>query len=156
FGTIFRRNLTRPRSRRLWSSMDTVRQLMGSYGRLIDETFESEPMRTAMTWLAAQSGPAPEESATGDFAGWHAMIHTHGAWRAKGGSGSLTQALAKRLISYGGEVILDAPVKKVSGGGPRRFTVDCGGRTLAANAVVFACHVQTAALQLLDEPLLDA
>jgi len=156
-GTIFRRNLTRPRSRRLWSSMDTVRQLMGSYGRLIEENFESEPMRTAMTWLAAQSGPAPDEAATGDFAGWQAMIHAHGAWRAKGGSGSLTQALAKRLESYGGQVILDAPVTKVSKGeAPWRFSVQTGKQNYGANSVVFACHVQTAVLGLLDEELTDS
>ena len=95
FGTIFKRNLLRPRSRKLWSSMDTTRQLMSSYGQVIEENFQDESVRTALTWLAAQSGPAPSEIATGDFVGWQAMIHKHGAWRAKGGSGALTQALAR-------------------------------------------------------------
>ncbi len=97
FGTIFRRNLFNAGSRKVWSSLDTTRQLMTSYGRLIDETFESEEMRTALYWLAAQSGPPPDEIATGDLVGWQAMIHKHGAWRAKGGSGALTQALARCL-----------------------------------------------------------
>ena len=46
-----------PRSRKLWSSLDTTRQLMTSYGHLIEETFEHESVRAALTWLAAQSGP---------------------------------------------------------------------------------------------------
>jgi len=154
FGAIFKRNLFRPRSRRLWSSMDTVRQLMGSYGQLVTETFESEPLRTAMIWLAAQSGPPPSEIATGDFAGWHAMIHKHGAWRAKGGSGALTQALQRRLESLGGKVLVDAGVKKVAEGSHgNRFNVESEQGAFGANAVIFACHVQTAVMDLLDSRL---
>ena len=114
FGTIFRRNLFNARSRKVWSSLDTTRQLMTSYGRLIDETFESEEVRAALYWLAAQSGPPPDEIATGDLVGWQAMIHKHGAWRAKGGSGALTQALARCLRSLGGEVLTDQPVARIS------------------------------------------
>ena len=50
-------------------------------------------MRAAMTWLAAQSGPPPDELGAGDFFGWHAMIHQSGAKHPKGGSGMLTQAI---------------------------------------------------------------
>ena len=132
FGTIFKRNLFNAGSRKAWSSLDTTRQLMTSYGRLIDETFESEPVRAALYWLAAQSGPPPEEIATGDLVGWQAMIHKDGAWRAKGGSGSLTQALARCLRSMGGEVLTDAPVKRigrVGGGvvGARRWRCETAG-----------------------------
>ena len=124
FATIFKRNLFKPRSRKLWSSLDTVRQLMTNYGRLIDETFESEPVRTALYWLAAQSGPPPDEIATGDLVGWQAMIHKDGAWRAKGGSGALTQALARCLKSLGGEVLTNAPVTRIAtGSGGARFEV---------------------------------
>ena len=113
FGTIFKRNLFNSKSRKLWSSMDTARLLMSSYGRVIEETFENPHVRTALTWLAAQSGPGPDELATGDLVGWHSMIHKTGAWRAKGGSGSLTQALARCLVSLGGEVKVSAPVSAI-------------------------------------------
>jgi len=157
FGSIFKRNLFRPKSRKLWSSMDTVRQLMGSYGRLIEETFISEPVRTAMTWLAAQSGPPPTEMATGDFAGWHSMIHKHGAWRAQGGSGALTQALQQRFESFGGEVFLDSPVRRITpAGAPARFTVETQKQTLTAGTVVMACHIKTAVEHLLDQELCPA
>jgi phytoene dehydrogenase-like protein len=133
---------------------------MTSYGRLIDETFESEPVRAALCWLAAQSGPPPDEIATGDLVGWQAMIHKDGAWRAKGGSGSLTQALARCLRSMGGEVLTDAPVKRigrVGGGSPTSSgpleVETVAGVTYTGRSVAAACHVQTTFLQLLDPDL---
>ena len=104
-------------------------------------------MRAALYWLAAQSGPPPEEIATGDLVGWQAMIHKNGAWRAKGGSGALTQALARCLRAMGGEVLTDQPVSRIargSGGGKARFEVRTGeGQGYAARSVAAACHVQT-------------
>jgi phytoene dehydrogenase-like protein len=111
FGTMFKRNLRYWRSRKLWSSLDTSRQLMAPYGALIEELFEHPAVRTALTWLSAQSGPAPTEMASGDMLGWNAMIHKSGAKRAKGGSGALTQALAKCFESHGGEIVCNAEVK---------------------------------------------
>lgn len=153
-GTIFKRNLLRPASRKLWSSMDTTRELMMPYGRLIDDTFSSPEMRAALAWLAAQSGPAPMELASGDLLGWNAMIHRIGAWRAKGGSGSLTQALARCLVSLGGQIELDAAVKKISRDGENGpFTVECAKKSFRAKKIVGACHVQTTFLDLLDPAL---
>jgi phytoene dehydrogenase-like protein len=110
FKTMLKRNLRNWRSRKLWSSLDTSRQLMAPYGSLIDELFEHPAVRTALMWLSAQSGPAPSEMASGDMLGWNAMIHKSGAKRAKGGSGALTQAMAKCLESYGGEIACNAEV----------------------------------------------
>ncbi len=155
FGTIFRRNLFNARSRKVWSSLDTTRQLMTSYGRLIDETFESEEMRAALYWLAAQSGPPPEEIATGDLVGWQAMIHKHGAWRAKGGSGALTQALARCLRAMGGEVLTDQPVSRITRSGQQFEVQTTPGQGHTARAVVAACHVQTT-FRLLDPALVPA
>ena len=152
FGTIFRRNLFNAKSRKVWSSLDTTRQLMTSYGRLIDETFQSEEMRAALYWLAAQSGPPPEEIATGDLVGWQAMIHKHGAWRAKGGSGALTQALARCLRTMGGEVLTDQPVSRITRSGKTYEVQTTPGQGYTARAVVAACHVQTT-FRLLDPAL---
>ncbi|MGF1657742.1 MAG: phytoene desaturase family protein [Verrucomicrobiales bacterium] len=145
FGSIFKRNLTSFRSRKLWSSLETVRQLMSSYGRVIEETFESEPLRAALSWLAAQSGPPPSEIATGDFVGWYAMIHRHGAWRAKGGSGALTQALAARFREKGGRIVLDASVKRINpaGGVRERFKVETLQGQFTGASIMSACHIQT-------------
>ena len=161
FGTIFKRNLLNWRSRKLWSSMDTSRQLMAPYGALIDELFEHPAMRTALAWLSAQSGPAPGEMATGDMLGWNAMIHKSGAKRAKGGSGALTQAMAKRLISDGGEIICNAEVTEIAADPADTWRISYRTEssnhhhfteTVTANKVVSAIHLHTLFGNLLCHP----
>jgi len=153
---IAKRTLLRPSSRRIWSSLETTRQLMMPYGRLIAQTFEHPHVRAALAWLAAQSGPAPSEAATGDLLGWNAYIHHIGAWRAKGGSGSLSEALARCLIHHGGEIETNAAVTRISresalGDGP--FVVESAAGSFRARRVISACHVQTTFLDLLDPAL---
>ena len=92
---------------------DMVRKLMTSYGSLIKETFKHEGVRAAMAWMAAQTGPPPTAMASGDFVGWHSMIHKSGVKRPKGGSGMLTQAMAKCFEHHGGTILLDAEVEKI-------------------------------------------
>ena len=167
FGTIFKRNLLNLRSRKLWSSMDTSRQLMAPYGALIEELFEHPAMRTALAWLSAQSGPAPSEMATGDMLGWNAMIHKSGAKRAKGGSGALTQAMARCLLSHGGEIVCNAEVKnltcldyrklRANPPPPRKqfWNVSLANNgqdeTVTASKVVSAIHLHTLFKSLLDK-----
>ena len=142
FGTVFRRNLLNWRSRKLWSSLDTTRQLMAPYGQLIEELFEHPAVRTALAWLSAQSGPAPGEMASGDMLGWNAMIHKSGAKRAKGGSGALTRALAKRLASDGGKIICQAEVTEIRREG-ETWRIEYGDSSATARRVVSACHLHT-------------
>ena len=151
FRTMLKRNFLNLRSRKLWSSLDTSRQLMAPYGALIEELFEHPHMRTALAWLSAQSGPAPSEMASGDMLGWNAMIHKSGAKRAKGGSGALTQALAKRLRSDGGEIICDAPVTELRREGDG-WTVAYAGGQVQARQVVGACHLHTLFEMIPDAP----
>jgi len=146
FGTIFKRNLLNVGSRKLWSSMDTSRQLMAPYGALIEELFEHPSVRTALAWLSAQSGPAPGEMASGDMLGWNAMIHKSGAKRAKGGSGALTQAMAKCLLAHGGKIECDAEVSGIVRDGARwdaDWRIKFGEREVTAKRVVSAIHLHT-------------
>jgi phytoene dehydrogenase-like protein len=161
FGTIFKRNLMNFRSRKLWSSMETVRQLMAPYGALIEELFEHPAVRTALAWLSAQSGPAPGEMATGDMLGWNAMIHTSGAKRAKGGSGALTQAMAKCLLSHGGEIICNAEVTEIAYDPSDEWRISYNTEsshhhhfteTVTAKRVVSAIHLHTLFGKLLCHP----
>ncbi|MGF1484954.1 MAG: phytoene desaturase family protein [Opitutales bacterium] len=133
--------------------MNMIRHLMGPYGQLVLETFESEPVRTAIIWLAAQSGPPPSEAASGDFAGWHSMYHQSGMKRARGGSGALTQALKNRILADGSEVRENAPVTRILTDGQGRATgVELeGGESLQAKAVLAACHVKTTLETLLKD-----
>jgi phytoene dehydrogenase-like protein len=138
------------RAGQLRNTVETVRRLFASYGQLIDETFESEAMRAAMTWLAAQSGPPPDELGSGDFFGWHTMLHQSGAKHPKGGSGMLTQAMARSLAAAGGTVRLDAPVRRILVGGGRVAGVELpDGEKISAPLVISNAHVVTTLLDLL-------
>jgi len=131
-------------------SLDTLRRIFTSYGQLINEWFESDAMRSALAWLAAQSGPPPDEIGTADFAGWHAMLHRSGAKHPRGGSGMLTQTMQRCLEYHGGEVRLDAEVARiVVDGGLVRGIELASGERIAARAVVSNAHIQTTLLKLI-------
>ena len=135
------------------SPLDTLRRLFTSYGQLIDETFESEAMRAALCWLAAQSGPPPDEIGTGDFAGWHAMLHRTGARHPRGGSGMLTQAMQRCLEDHCGEVRLGAEVQRIVTRDGRVCAVEIGEGSsrerIETRCVVSNAHVQTTLLRLI-------
>jgi phytoene dehydrogenase-like protein len=133
-------------------SLESVRKLIAPYGQLIDETFESAPMRAFMAWLGAQSGPPPDEIASGDHFGWYAMMHQSGAKHPKGGSGMLTQAMARSLEAAGGKVVLGAPVRRilVKGGVAEGVETEDGVR-YTAPLVISNAHVWTTLLDLVGD-----
>jgi phytoene dehydrogenase-like protein len=138
------------------SALETVRRLVASYGQLIDETFESAPMRAFMAWLGAQSGPPPDEVASGGHVGWYAMMHQSGAKHPRGGSGMLTQAMARSLEAAGGRVVLDAPVRRILVQGGNVAGVEAAdGTRFSAPVVVSNAHVWTTLLDLVGEPHLS-
>lgn len=131
------------------NSLEVTRRLLTSYAQVINETFESEPMKAAMTWLAAQSGPPPDEIGAGDFFGWHSMLHHSGAAHPRGGSGMLTQAMASSLASMGGDVALDAPVRRIAVKEGRVQGIETeDGQRYSAPIVVSNAHVWTTMLKL--------
>jgi phytoene dehydrogenase-like protein len=133
-------------------TLESVRRLVAPYSQLIAETFESEPMRAFMAWLGAQSGPPPDEVASGDHFGWYAMMHQSGAKHPKGGSGMLTQAMAQSLQAAGGTLLLDAPVKRILIGGGKVAGVETAdGSRYSAPLVISNAHVWTTLLQLVGE-----
>jgi phytoene dehydrogenase-like protein len=150
FWTMLKRNITNLKSRKLWSSLDTVRQLMAPYGQVIHDLFENEQVRTALIWLSAQSGPGPQEIASGDMFGWNAMIHYGGAKRARGGSGSLSTALGKCLEAHGGVLRTRFEVSSLKFK-ENEWLIESGEEVVHAKKVVSACHVQTLFGKLLQD-----
>lgn len=130
---------------------DTLLQtIMRPYGALLDELFESEYVRAPLAWLAAQSGPGPDEIGGGAFLTAHTIYHTIGLTRPVGGSGMLTQALAAYIEDHGGEICTGAPVRRIL----TRDSAVCGielegGERRDAAIVVSGAHVQTTLLGLL-------
>jgi phytoene dehydrogenase-like protein len=139
--TMLKRNFLHPASRKMWSSLDTARQLMAPYRSLIEELFINSHVRTALEWLAAQTGPAPIESATGDLLGWNAMLHHCGAHRAKGGSGALTRVLGKKITSHGGEIITGYEAVQATHSGRLWTITSADGRETLALRLVSAMHI---------------
>jgi phytoene desaturase len=141
---IFKRNAAKT------NPVDMTRRVFASYGALACETFEHEGLRAALVWLAAQSGPPPSAAATGDFLGWHAMIHRSGVKRPRGGSGALTQALARCLEHHGGEVRLSADVERIEVHGKRAGAIRLkDGEQVSARRIVSNAHVKTTFLTLI-------
>ncbi|HWQ12007.1 MAG TPA: NAD(P)/FAD-dependent oxidoreductase [Roseiflexaceae bacterium] len=140
------------RAGRLGGTLETVRKLLTSYGQLVTETFASEPVRACMAWLGAQSGPPPDELGAGDHLGWYAMLHLSGAKHPRGGSGMLTQAMARSLVAAGGQVRLEAPVRRILVRGGRAEGVELAdGERLSAPLVISNAHVVSTMLELVGE-----
>ncbi|MGH9942349.1 MAG: phytoene desaturase family protein [Pyrinomonadaceae bacterium] len=129
---------------------EMTRKIFAPYGQIARETFRHEGLRAALVWLAAQSGPPPTTPATGDFLGWHAMIHRSGVKRPRGGSGALTQALARCLAHHDGEVRLSAEVERIEVQNKRAVGITLvGGERIEARRIVSNAHVQTTFLKLI-------
>jgi phytoene dehydrogenase-like protein len=124
-------------------------KVLGSYGKMLDETFISPEVKAAMGWMAAQSGPPPSEVGAGALAGAHSLYHDVGATHPRGGSGMLSLALQKCLEYHGGSVRCNAPVKRIvaASGIIKGIELEDGER-LEADVVVSGAHVQTTLLGL--------
>ncbi len=114
------------------------------YGKLLDKYFHSEKLKTQMAWMAAQSGPPPSRAMTGPFVLWHPLYHVGGMARPKGGSGMLTQALARCVEHHGGEVLTGADVNQISGNLTEGFDIHFNeDDKISSDKVLCASHIRT-------------
>lgn len=135
---------------------DALRRIFGSYYQEVNEQFESPYLKAAIMWFAAQSGPVPEQSATGAFAGWQAMLHESGGKRPRGGSGMLTQAMAKMLEDHGGEIRSDAPVDKIIIESKKAVGIRlANGEEFRSKVVISNAHVQTTMMKMVGAEHLE-
>ncbi|CAN5347165.1 NAD(P)/FAD-dependent oxidoreductase [soil metagenome] len=133
-----------------------LQKILGSYGSVVKNAFENPHMHAALTWFAAQSGPLPDQSATGDFAGWQSMLHQSGAKHPRGGSGMLTQAMKNLIEAHDGTVLSDHPVKSIEiEDGRARGVLTEADKYFGADLIVSNAHVQTTMLKLVGRGHLD-
>lgn len=131
-----------------------ITDMVRSYGEVIRRSFQSEQVRALVAWMAAQSGPPPGEPFTAPFALWHPMYHVSGIRRPRGGSGMLTQALARMIEAHGGQIQTGTPVRRILTERGRAVGVESdGGQRWTARAVVSGAHVLTT-MSLLSETAL--
>lgn len=132
----------------------TVRDLLGSYGSLLRRWLPSDLTRGPVAAFAAHAGAGPTAPGGALFAHWQAAYHLHGQWHAAGGSQSLTDALCRRLASFGGELRCGAAVARIETRGAQVVGVVLeGGERIATSTVVTAIDPKVALLELLDPPL---
>jgi phytoene dehydrogenase-like protein len=137
--------------------LDGLQKILGSYGGVVEKSFQNRYLKAALIWMAAQSGPLPDQSATGDFVGWQSMLHQSGAKHPKGGSGMLTQAMKKLIESHGGEVIPNAAVKKIDvRDGKAVGVLTEKEHYYQGDIIVSNAHVQTTMLKLVGKEHLDS
>lgn len=137
------------------NSMEQLSGILGGYGPLLRQQFHDERVRAVIAWMAAQSGPPPGEPLSAPFALWHPMYHQSGIKRPRGGSGMLTQALARMIQAHGGALIAGAPVQRIlTAQGQAVGAETTGGMQITARAVVSGAHIHTT-LKLLENATLE-
>jgi phytoene dehydrogenase-like protein len=110
------------RSGGAWKSM--LQKILRPYGEVVDQYFSEEGVKTPLVWMAAQSGPPPSEPMSAPFVLWQPLYHEGGMARPRGGSGGLTQALARKILSHGGEIRTGTPVTRILVEGGRAVGVE--------------------------------
>lgn len=126
-------------------------RILAPYGEIVDQYFREEKVKTPLVWMAAQSGPPPSEPMTSPFLLWHPLYHEGGMARPRGGSGMLTQALARHIVAHGGEVHAAAPVDEITVEHGRASGIRVGTQHYTARAVVSGAHALETFTRLLPE-----
>ncbi len=132
---------------------ERLSDILRGYGQLLRQSFQTEKMQGVIGWMAAQSGPPPTEPLSTPFALWHPMYHVSGMKRPQGGSGMLTQALAKMIEAHGGNIKVSSPVRRILVEGKRAVGVETtDGDRYTAKVVVSGAHVHST-IKMIDEAL---
>ena len=117
---------------------------------LLDEHFDDEPLKAALAWFGAQSGPPMSEPGTAPMVGFAALMHALPPGRAIGGSGALTAAMVAKLRAGGAKVTLgDAAVTLRRRPDDAWSATTAHGREVVARTVIAGCHILTT-LDLLE------
>ncbi|MEX2528471.1 MAG: NAD(P)/FAD-dependent oxidoreductase [Gemmatimonadota bacterium] len=145
---------------------EALPRILSPYGTVLDDYFQEEKVKAPMVWMAAQSGPPPSETVSAPFVLWQPLYHEGGVARPRGGSGELTQALARHIRAHGGEVHTGSPVEEILVEGGRAVGVRLAevpgagtpsgsrsslGRTVTARAVLSGAHAMETYFRLLPE-----
>ncbi len=139
-----------------------VRRMLGrmfqmNIFELIDETFESDPMRGLWAYWTSMVGPA-EIDGTGVYMTAFAGVHRgRGVLRPRGGMTNLVEAFAGVLKTKGGEVRLGAPVERilVDGGRATGVRLADGTELGATQGVLSSAAPQVTLGQLVEPGTLD-
>jgi phytoene dehydrogenase-like protein len=137
--------------RTLWRMLST------NVFELINETFESDPMRGLWAYWTSMVGPADYEGTGLYLIAFHAVHRGRGVLRPKGGMTNLVDAFAGVLQRHGGEVRLGQRVQRILVDAGRAVGVRLvdGAELRARHGVLSNPAPQVTLGELLDDGVLD-
>lgn len=121
---------------------EELQHILRPYQDVLHQYFDEEKLRTAIGWMAAQSGPPPADPLTGPFVLWHPLYHDGGVARPKGGSGMLTQALRNHIEAHGGDVFTNARVEEILVSAEHATGIRVNGTSYTSRTVCAATHAK--------------
>ncbi len=124
---------------------------------VINETFESDPMRGLWGYWTSMVGPADLDGTGPYLMAFHATHRKNGVLRPRGGMSGLMEAFRSLFESHGGEVLLGAEVERITVESGRATGVRLTDKTelAAGRGVLTNCAPQVALGQLLEDGVLD-
>jgi phytoene dehydrogenase-like protein len=112
---------------------------------IANEFFENDCVKVALTRFTSETMMSPKTGGTGVMLFMFIpMVHKYGWALPKGGSGELSNSLARCLTAHGGSIMTDSLVTKikVQGGAAVGVVLESGEEIMAKKAVVSSAHVQ--------------
>jgi phytoene dehydrogenase-like protein len=140
FGKPLNERLAEHPRGKLWQ-----RRLAMSAWEIIRDNFEDEHTRAFMVWMAYQTVEPPEAAMTGRLA--YSLVAGRQRWSwttPKGGSGALTQALARLIEAHGGTILTNKTVTRLILENGKCTGVECsdGSSYRAGKAVLSTIHIK--------------
>jgi phytoene dehydrogenase-like protein len=138
--------------------LELLRMQASSPKTLLDETFNSDEVKTWIGLMVAQGGhPWDVEGASFMVIGSFAGVHIWPFGLCVGGSRELGEGLARALVAAGGEIHAGCGVRRITVEGGRAVgLVLADGRVVAARrAVASSVEVRPTMLELVGEQALD-
>ena len=120
------------------------RRLAMSAWDIVRDTFEEDHCRALVLYMAQISGESPGAPMTGRFAYGLARVQRTGRPIPKGGSGALSQGLARYIEAHGGVLLTNKWVKQLIVENGRCTGVECsdGSSYRAEKAVLSTIHIK--------------
>jgi phytoene dehydrogenase-like protein len=121
------------------------RRLAMSAWEIIRDNFEDEHTRAFMVWMAYQTVEPPEAAMTGRLA--YSIVAGRQRWSwttPRGGSGALTQALARLIEANGGTILTNKTVSRLILENGKCTGVECSDDSSyrASKAVLSTIHIK--------------
>jgi phytoene dehydrogenase-like protein len=140
FGKPLNERLTEHPKGKMWQ-----RRLAMSAWEIIRDNFEEDHCRAFMVWMAYQTVEPPEAAATGRLAYSICAGRQRWSWTTpKGGSGTLTQALARLIEAHGGVILTHKTVTRLIVENGKCTGVECsdGSSYRGEKAVLSTIHIK--------------